>query len=78
MVGNPNVNVNAGQYAPPGPDETHILCVNTVGGLHWVAQGSDCNFYDPGNGTLNNNWNPQNTNDLMGNYTFTGLWLVIQ
>lgn len=79
VVGAANVKVDAGDYAPPSPDATHIVCVNVVGGgLHWVAQGSNGNFYDPGNGTTNNAWNPVNTGDAMGaNYTFAGLWLVI-
>ena len=78
VVGAGNVNITAGVYAAPGLAETHVVCVNTGGGLHWLAHGSNGDFYDPGNGTLNNNWNPANTKDPMGpNYTFTGLWMVI-
>lgn len=77
VVGAANVNVAAGNYAAPGPAATHVVCVSVGGGLHWVAQGSNGNFYDPANGTINNIWAPVNTGDLMGPYTFTGLWIVI-
>lgn len=79
VVGNGNVNVAAGAYAAPGPNQTHIVCVQIpLGGLHWVAQGSDGNFYDPADGSINNNWAPVNTGDAMGaNYIFAGLWMVI-
>ena len=78
VVGAGNVNVAAGVYAAPGALETHVVCVSTGGGLHWLARGSNGDFYDPGDGTLNNNWNPVNANDPMGlHYTFTGLWMVI-
>jgi hypothetical protein len=78
VVGVGNVNVNAGPYAPPGANETNVVCVNAGAGLHWLAQGSDGNFYDPADGSLNNAWNPQNTGDQMGPYTFAGLWMVIR
>lgn len=78
VVGAANVNVAAGNYAIPGAGETHLICVNSGGGaLHWVAQGSNGNCYDPADGSLNNYWVPVNTGDAMGPYTFTGLWMVI-
>lgn len=78
VVGGGNVDVNAGAYGAPAPNETHVVCVDTGGGLHWLARGTNGDFYDPANGTLNNNWAPTNTGDpLGGNYTFTGLWMVI-
>ena len=78
VVGLGNINVAAGNYAPPGVNDTHVVCVATGGGgLHWVAQGSDGNFYDPGDGSVNNVWAPVNAGDAMGAYTFTGLWMVI-
>lgn len=78
VVGQNNVDVAATPYAAPGVNDTHVVCVDAGGGLlHWVAQGSDGNFYNPADGTLNNNWAPVNTNDPMGPYTFTGLWMVI-
>jgi len=77
VVGQGNVNVNAGNYAAPAANDTHIVCVHAGGGLHWVAQGSDGHFYDPANGSINNVWTPVHTNDPMGNYTFAGLWIVI-
>ncbi len=79
VVGAPNVNVAAGNYAPPGVNETHVVCVAVAGGgLHWLAQGSNGNFYDPADGSLNNVWAPINAGNPMGaNYHFTGLWMVI-
>lgn len=79
VVGGARINVAAGPYAAPGVNETHVVCVNVgAGALHWLAQGSDGQFYDPAHGTLDNVWNPVNTGDQMGaNYTFTGLWMVI-
>ena len=79
VVGAGNVDVAAGAYAAPGANETHVVCVQVNGGgLHWVAQGSDGQFYDPADGSLNNAWAPVNTGDAMGaNYTFSGLWMVI-
>lgn len=78
VVGLANVDVAAGNYARPHLNETHVVCVSLAnGGLHWVAQGSDGNFYDPGNGSLNNAWDPKQTGDQMGVYIFTGLWMVI-
>ncbi|ROQ24196.1 hypothetical protein [Gallaecimonas pentaromativorans] len=79
VVGAGNVNTDAGQYGAPANGETHIVCVNVNdGGLHCLARGSDGHFYDPADGTLNNNWNPVNTGDAMGaHYTFSGLWIVI-
>ncbi|MDO5970012.1 hypothetical protein Q4Q35_09335 [Flavivirga aquimarina] len=79
VVGAGNVDVAAGDYAAPGANETHVVCVQVNGGgLHWVAQGSDDQFYDPADGSLNNAWAPVNTGDAMGvNYTFSGLWMVI-
>jgi hypothetical protein len=79
VVGAGNVNVAAGAYAAPGLNQTHVVCVQVVGGgLHWVAQGSNGLFYDPADGSLNNNWAPVNTGDPMGpNYAFAGLWVVI-
>ncbi|MDH4320760.1 MAG: hypothetical protein OEV73_04600 [Desulfobulbaceae bacterium] len=78
VVGGANVDTNAGAYAPPGPLATHVVCVSTGGGLHWLGQGSNGEFYDPADGTLNNRLEPVNTNDRMGPYTFTGLWLEIR
>ena len=78
VVGVAHVSVTAGPYSRPTNDFTHIVCVDTGAGLHWVAQGTDGNFYDPGNGTLHNVWAPVNTGDAMGPYTFTGLWMVIK
>lgn len=79
IVGPGNVNVAAGNYAAPGPQETHVVCVKTEEGFHWLASGSNGDFYDPADGTLNNNWNPVNTNDPMGmQYVFTGLWMEIR
>jgi hypothetical protein len=79
VVGAGNVNVAAGAYVAPGLNQTHIVCVQVIGGgLHWVAQGSNGNFYDPADGSINNNWAPVNTGNAMGpNYTFSGLWMVI-
>ena len=79
VVGTENFDVAAGSYILPGPDATHLVCVEvSTGGLHWVAQGSNGDFYDPYDGSLNNLWEPVNTGDLMGpNYLFAGLWLVI-
>ena len=79
VVGGGNVNVAAGAYAAPGLNQTHIVCVQVVGGgLHWVAQGSNGDFYDPADGSTNNNWAPVNTGDAMRlGYTFSGLWMVI-
>ncbi|NET16867.1 MAG: hypothetical protein F6K08_30660 [Okeania sp. SIO1H6] len=78
VVGQANVIVDAGNYAAPGQQQTHVVCVNNgTGGLHWVAQGSDGKFYDPANGSVNNTWNPIKTGDPMGYYYFAGLWMVI-
>ena len=79
VVGVGNVNVAAGNYAVPGANATHMVCVAVNnGGLHWVAQGSNGNFYDPASGSLNNAWAPVNTGNPMGpNYSCAGLWLVI-
>ncbi|HTN17118.1 MAG TPA: hypothetical protein VL092_05525 [Chitinophagaceae bacterium] len=79
VVGAGQVNTAAGAYAAPAAAHTHIVCVQVHGGgLHWVAQGSNGLFYDPGDGSLNNAWAPVNTGDPMGpNYTFAGLWMVI-
>jgi hypothetical protein len=79
VVGAANVNIAAAAYLFPAANQTHIVCVQVYGGgLHWVAQGSNGQFYDPANGSLNNNWAPVNTGDAMGpNYTFAGLWIVI-
>ncbi|AUP80213.1 hypothetical protein [Flavivirga eckloniae] len=79
VVGDANVDIDAGDYAAPGAGQTHAVCVQVNGGgLHWVAQGSDGQFYDPDDGSLNNNWEPVHTGDPMGvNYAFTGLWMVI-
>lgn len=77
VVGVGNVNVAAGLYAAPGVNATHVVCVAVAGGLHWLAQGSDGNFYDPADGSLNNAWAPVNAGDPMGAYTFTGLWMII-
>jgi len=79
VIGAEDVDVNAGAYASPSADQTNIVCVQTNnGGLHWVAQGSDKMFYDPADGSINNNWEPVNTGDAMGHdYTFAGLWIII-
>ena len=79
VVGGSKVDAKAGDYSKPSGDQTNLVCVSVGGGgLHWVAQGSDGNFYDPGDGSLNNKWNPKNANDNMGgNYQFSGLWMVI-
>ncbi len=79
VVGAGNVNVAAAAYVAPGANETHVVCVQVNGGgLHWVAQGSDGQFYDPADGSLNNLWAPVHTGDAMGaNYAFSGLWMVI-
>ena len=77
VVGVANVDTNAGAYGAPGLNGTHVVCVSQGGALHWLACGSNGDFYDPANGTLNNNWNPVNTRDPMGGYNFTGLWMEI-
>lgn len=78
VVGAAHVNTAAGAYAAPAAGQTHIVCVHAGAGLHWVAQGSNGLFYDPGDGSLNNAWAPVNTGDHMGPvYTFAGLWIVI-
>jgi hypothetical protein len=78
VVGQQNVNVQAGQYAAPGANEVSLLCVEIGNGLHWVAQGSDGNFYDPADGVLDHNWAaPAQTGDPVGPYAFAGLWMVI-
>jgi hypothetical protein len=77
VVGAPNVNVAAGPRPAPAANETHLLCVQAGGGLHWIAQGSNGLCYDPANGTVNNAWNPVNTGNPAGPYVFAGLWIVI-
>lgn len=79
VIGAENVDVTAGTYTSPGAGQTNIVCVQTNnGGLHWVAQGSDTMFYDPADGSINNNWDPVDTGDAMGHdYTFAGLWIII-
>lgn len=85
-VGVANVNANGtAVYAPPAANQTQIICVqNLLGGLHWLARGSNGQWYDPGLGTTNNAWvlNLANneirdaTNTLV--YRFSGVWLTIQ
>jgi len=78
VVGIDNVISNVATYAAPQENQTHVLCVsNADGSLHWIAQGSDGNFYDSANGSVNNQWNPINYGDAMGDYFFAGLWIVI-
>lgn len=78
VVGANNFNADAEHYSTPKDTETHILCVQSGNEWHWVAQGSDGNFYDPIDGSLSNTWmSPANGGDEIGSYTFAGLWLVI-
>ena len=86
VVGAANVNVAAGPYAAPGAAATQLVCVSTAllgagGGLHWLARGTNGNFYDPANGTLANAWvapaAPMALNTPVGPYFFTGLWMDI-
>jgi hypothetical protein len=86
VVGAANVNTAAGAYAPPGAAATQLVCVSTAPlgtgvGLHWLARGSDGNFYDPANGTIANPWvaaaAPMALNTPVGPYFFTGLWMEI-
>jgi hypothetical protein len=82
VVGVGNVNTNAPGYLQPAANETHLICVNVnLGGLHWIAQGSDGLFYDPADGLTNHNSSlvyPINTGTPIGAaYTFSGLWMVI-
>lgn len=78
VVGPANLHIGTAaapvNYAAPGLGETQIVCVQTNGGsLHWLARGSDCNYYDPANGSLGNAWG----NLQASGYTFTGLWLTL-
>jgi hypothetical protein len=84
VVGGGNVHVGTAlapvNYAAPQVGETHIISVdNGGGGLHMLARGYDGNYYDPGHGTLGNNWgNPTLPGfNAASGYTFAGLWLVL-
>jgi len=78
VVGGGNVITNVATYAAPQENQTHVVCVsNADGSLHWIAQGSDGNFYDSANGSVDNQWNPVNYGDAIGDYLFAGLWIVI-
>jgi hypothetical protein len=80
VVGKANIDLKALNYTAPEKGTTHVVCVaheNNPKVLHWVAQGSDGNFYDPHDGSINNDWTPKGPRSKMGNYIFTGLWMVI-
>jgi hypothetical protein len=83
VVGAGNVHIGTAEapvnYAAAQPGETQIICVQTNFGLHMVARGSDGNYYDPGNGSLGNDWGDPDAGGFFAasNYTFTGLWLVL-
>jgi len=76
IVGRENVIIDAPEYkAPKNDNEINVVCVFSGSSLHWLAQGSDGKFYDPGDGSVDNNWNP--VSGSMGSYTFAGLWITI-
>jgi len=83
VVGAPNIKVDHVSYDPPVA-ETHIVCVYSGMApnfnLHWLARGSNGLYYDPRDGTLNNNWGgilPRGYLAPIGPYFFAGLWIVI-
>lgn len=79
LVGNHNVDVSANIYTSPTESSTHILLVNNMVNPHWVVQGSDGLFYDPADGSLNNDWGTTSSfgEKLGPKYIFAGIWIVI-
>ncbi|MEH2237064.1 hypothetical protein [Nostoc sp.] len=83
-VGMANVNeTGTAVYALPALNQTQIVCVQANHNLHWVVRGSNGQWYDPGTGLMNNQWNVDVVNNtiIAGMnvvYQFSGVWLTIQ
>ncbi|AWJ90037.1 hypothetical protein Sp245p_09685 [Azospirillum baldaniorum] len=69
--------LNGVDYAAPGSDEVHLLCVAQGKSMHWLTRGTN-GFYDPGDATINA-WTIAADGTMTGGgYTFTGIWIVLK
>jgi hypothetical protein len=67
-------------YSAPSDGEANLLCVaNSNEALHWISQGSDHLYYDPGDGIHSHQWKtPRVQGNLIGPYRWKGIWMNFQ
>ncbi len=95
-LNNGQVNTGVNQYANPQAGEVQLVLVGNANAaasaMHWPVRGGNGDWYDPGDGSINNNWTlPGNIDpnlpgamQTFGNatlngstYVWTGLWITV-